>query len=102
MEHSILRRVIEDQYIVIKNTNIIDRNIYLEPEANYVLAGLRRAGKSTMLYKRVQDFIKNGVEWEQIIIIDFDDERLIGFNLSDFDDVLLMAEKMTNKKVLAI
>lgn len=51
-----------------------------------------------MLYKRVQDLIKDGVEWNQIIYINFDDERLLGFNINDFEDILLVAEELSNKK----
>ena len=49
------------------------RDIELEKNVNYVLAGLRRAGKTTLLYQRVQNIIKDGVAWDQIIYISFDD-----------------------------
>lgn len=98
MNHETIKRIIFDQHQVIKNAVIVERNISLEKDANYVLVGLRRAGKTTLLYKRVQDFIKSGVDWNQIIYINFDDERLLGFNVNDFEDVLLVAEELTNKK----
>lgn len=98
MNHEIIKRVIFDQHEVIANTKIVIRDVALEKNANYVLVGLRRAGKSTLLYKRVQDLIKEGVEWNQIIYINFDDERLLGFNVSDFDDILLVAEELSDKK----
>ncbi len=98
MNKEILKKVIYDQHQVIRDTVIVDRDIELEKSANYVLVGLRRAGKTTLLYKRVQDLINEGVEWSQIIYINFDDERLIDFKLSDFDDILLVAEEMTTKK----
>lgn len=98
MNHDILKRIIFDQHEVIRNSKIVDRDIVLEKDANYVLVGLRRAGKTTMLYKRVQDLIKDGVEWNQIIYINFDDERLLGFNINDFEDILLVAEELSNKK----
>jgi len=98
MNHEILKRVIYDQHQTIRNISIIDRNIELDKNANYVLVGLRRAGKSTLLYKRVQDLIKEGVKWEQIIYINFDDERLLGFNVNDFDDILLTAEELYSGK----
>jgi predicted AAA+ superfamily ATPase len=63
--------VIYDQHHLIRDTVIVDRDIELEKNANYVLAGLRRAGKTTLLYKRVQD-LKEGVELNQIIYINFD------------------------------
>ncbi len=97
MNKETLKKVIYDQHQVIRDTVIVDRDIELEKNANYVLVGLRRAGKTTLLYKRVQDLIKEGVEWNQIIYINFDDERLIDFKLSDFDDILLVAEEMSSK-----
>ena len=98
MNHEIIKKVIFDQHQVIKDAVIVDRDITLEKDANYVLVGLRRAGKTTLLYKRVQDLINDGVDWNQIIYINFDDERLIGFDANDFDDILLVAEELSNKK----
>lgn len=98
MNHEIIKKVIFDQHQVIKDATIVERDTILEKDANYVLVGLRRAGKTTLLYKRVQDLIKEGVEWNQIIYINFDDERLIGFNVNDFEDILLVAEELSNKK----
>lgn len=98
MNHEIIKKVIFDQHQVIKDAVIVDRDIVLEKNANYVLVGLRRAGKTTLLYKRVQELIKEGIEWNQIIYINFEDERLLGFSVSDFDDILLVAEELSNKK----
>lgn len=98
MNHEVIKKVIFDQHQVIKDTVIVDRDIVLEKDVNYVLVGLRRAGKTTLLYKRVQDLIREGVEWNQIIYINFDDERLLGFNAGDFEDILLVAEELSNKK----
>lgn len=81
MNHQILKKIIYEQHEVIKNSLIVERDVFLEKDANYVLVGLRRAGKSTMLYKRVQDLIKEGVEWNQIIYINFDDERYLNLML---------------------
>lgn len=98
MNHEILKRVIYDQHQVIKDSIIVDREIFLEKNVNYVLVGLRRAGKTTLLYKRVQDLIKSGVEWNQIIYINFDDERLIEFSVEDFEDIVVVAEELSTKK----
>lgn len=98
MNRETLKRIIFDQHQVIKDAVIIDRDVVLEKNANYVLVGLRRAGKTTLLYKRVQELISEGVDWNQIIYINFDDERLLGFTINDFDDILLVAEELSNKK----
>ena len=85
MNHETLKRIIFDQHQVIKGAVIIDRNIVLEKNVNYVWVGLRRAGKTTLLYKRALELINKGVDWNQIIYINFDDERLLEFAANDFD-----------------
>ena len=62
-----------------------NEDIVLEKNVNYVLVGLRRAGKTTLLYKRALELINKGVDWNQIIYINFDDERLLEFAANDFD-----------------
>ena len=98
MNHETLKQIIFDQHEVIKKMKIVDRDYLFEKDANYVLIGLRRSGKSTLLYKRVKDLIREGVDWKQIIYINFDDERLLGFEARDFEDILLAAEEITSEK----
>lgn len=98
MNKETLKRIIYDQHQVIRDTIIVDRDVKLEKSVNYVLVGLRRVGKTTLLYKRVQELINEGVEWNQIIYINFDDERLVDFRLEDFDDIMLVAEEMSPNK----
>ena len=46
MNHEILKKVIFDQHYAIKETTIVEREIVLDKDVNYVLVGLRRAGKT--------------------------------------------------------
>ncbi len=98
MNQDILKSVILDQHEVIKSSEIIDRKFKFEDKLNYVLVGLRRAGKSTVLYQTVLDLIANGVDWSQIIYINFEDERLSEFTVDDFNDILLVKNMLTEKK----
>ena len=99
MNHEILKQVIKDQLEVIKETQIVERKDYVfEENANYVLVGLRRSGKSTLLYKRVKDLLAKGVEESQIIYITFEDERLLEFNVNDFNDILEVKSELTQKE----
>lgn len=98
MNHDLLKAVIYDQHDVIRRFNIVRREYDFDINANYVVIGLRRAGKSTLLYKIVQDLIAQGTDWNQIIYINFEDERISGFSLNDFNDILAVQSEMSDKK----
>ena len=95
MNHSLLKRVISEKPEIIRKSKILDRDVSFERNGNYVIAGPRCAGKSTLLYKRAKDLIAEGKDWKQIIYINFDDERLFGFTIKDFDDVFETAEEIS-------
>ena len=98
MDHDELKRVIFDQHERIKNFQIVPREYKFDLNANYVLVGLRRAGKSTLLYKIVQDLVASGTDWNQIIYVNFEDERLEEFSAKDFNDLLLVQSELSDKK----
>ena len=98
MNHALLKSVIYDQHEFIRNFQIVPRDYEFEENGNYVLVGLRRAGKSTLLYKIVLDLVASGVDWEQIIYINFEDERLSEFTVADFNDLLSVQSEMSDKK----
>lgn len=98
MNHDTLRQVILDQHEIIRRAEIVPRTYVFEKQANYILTGLRRAGKSTMLYSIVRELIAGGVGWERIIYINFEDERLAEFSLTDFNDILAVQSEMSQEK----
>ncbi len=98
MDHDILRSVIFDQHEIIKNAVISPREYTFEENANYVLTGMRRSGKSTLLYAVVKDLIARGYAWDQIVYINFEDERLADFLIGDFNDILSVAYELSDSK----
>ena len=50
--------------------------------------GVRQAGKSYMLYKRAKQLLAQGLQLEELVYIDFDDERLLEMTYQDFDTIL--------------
>ena len=98
MNKEVLKKIIFDRHKLIKESMIFDREIKLEKDINYVLVGVRRAGKSTILYTRAKELVENGTDWNQIIYINFDDDRLIDFKLENFDDILEVSSSLTDKK----
>ena len=98
MNHDILKEIIFDQHEIIKNFQIVDREYTFDMKANYVLVGMRRAGKSTLLYKIVQNLVSSGIDWKQIIYINFEDDRISDFSESDFNDILAVQAEMSDKE----
>ena len=74
VDREVLKKVILDQHEIIKKFSIVPREIRLEKNINYVLTGLRRAGKTVLLYGLVQKLVSEGTDWKQIIYIRQDPE----------------------------
>ena len=98
MQHDLLKRVILDQHEVIRRTDIVPRSTALLPDINQVLTGLRRAGKSTMLYDLAKKLVAGGVDWSRIIYINFEDERLTEMTAADLNDILTVQSEMSGQK----
>jgi len=98
VNHELLKTIIYDQHQIIREAVIVPRSCVFEEMGNYVLVGLRRAGKSTMLYQRVRELIARGVGWEQIVYINFEDERLAEFTMADFNDIVSVQAEMSDQE----
>lgn len=62
-----------------------------------MITGLRRAGKSTLPYKIARDLVESGAEWNRIIYINFEDERLAEFRIGDFNDILSAQSELSRQ-----
>ena len=98
MNHNILKQVIFDQIEIIQSAEIIERDYDFDKNINYILVGLRRAGKSTLLYKIARELIEAGCDWSQIIYVNFEDDRLLEFSKDDFNDIVETAYELTDAK----
>lgn len=98
MDHAVLKRIILEQHEAIKGMHIIPREVDMDEKCNRILVGIRRAGKTTMLYQLVQRLVMNGIDWHQVIYINFEDERLDGFTADDFNDILAVKSELTEKE----
>ena len=62
--------------------------------------GIRRAGKSYLLYQRMQQLLAQGVQWDEMLYINFEDERLTGMKAEDLNLLLEVHLEMYGKKPL--
>lgn len=98
MNRDVLKQVIFDQHEVIRHAKIVPRRYHLDPQGNYIITGLRRAGKSTLLYSIARDLVEQGVAWERIIYLNFEDERLAEFSLADFQDIVQVQSELSDER----
>lgn len=76
MDKNVIKQIILAQQEFVGNVRLIGRDIPLEDHANYVLVGIRRAGKSYMLYQKIQHLVAQGHSMEEILFVNFEDERI--------------------------
>jgi len=94
----ILKQIILDNRNEIEKYDVIPRNIFLPDAMCYVLVGVRRAGKSFILYQLIQDNLKNGIPWSEMLYLNFEDERLEKFETEDFNRILECFSELSDKK----
>ncbi|MFP4260241.1 MAG: ATP-binding protein [Opitutales bacterium] len=58
------------------------------PGKALALIGMRRVGKTYLCYQRIGELLASGIERERILYLNFEDDRLFGFGLSDFQTIL--------------
>ena len=80
------KKIIIEYQEFIKNIDVITRDYRIEPQLNYVITGVRRAGKTWFLFQIIKEYYEN--KYENILYINFEDERFIGFTHRDFDQLL--------------
>ncbi len=84
----IIYRCLQDKREEIENAHVILRPYEFDENANAVMVGIRHVGKSYMLYQRVKQLLNEGHGWDEILFVDFDDERLAEFTTDDFNLLL--------------
>lgn len=88
MEKSTIKKIILENQERIPDLSVVKRSYSVEPLANYIFTGQRRAGKTFFMYSLMQDMVKQGQSIEEILYINFEDERLIGMDVGDLDSII--------------
>lgn len=89
---AVLKNVIQD--IILTNQEMIlnlvlhAREIVLEPQANHVIVGPRRSGKTYLLYQFIQRHLSSRENAKRVLFINFEDDRLLEFKSGDFQLIL--------------
>jgi predicted AAA+ superfamily ATPase len=64
---------------------LIERHFHLEDALNYVFVGLRRVGKSYLMYQQIRRLLTAGHKKDEILYFNFEDERIPSLDVGDLD-----------------
>lgn len=88
MNRDTLKQILVDQKEMYLNNPLISRHYSLEENVNYCFVGIRRTGKSYMMYQQIRKLEENGVPLSQIVYVNFEDERLLEMTSDDLNTIL--------------
>ena len=79
-----IKSLIIEKQNEIPTMEIMPRKLELEETCNYVFVGLRRAGKSYLMFQHIQELLlKKEVRIEEILYINFEDERIADIKVEE-------------------
>ena len=89
MDKQIVKRIIIEKQVAIPGYKLTHRDFLFGAKSNYVLVGLRRAGKSYLLYQDIQERIGKGeITAQDVLFVNFEDERLSSLRAEELGDIL--------------
>lgn len=95
MQVELLQRIISEGQQLVGHIQLVERPAQYESTGNYVFVGLRQVGKSYMLYARMQELLRSGISPQQLVYVNFDDER-IDLRADELDQIVQAFHAMTD------
>jgi uncharacterized protein len=94
MTKDFIKTLIAEYQNLIPSIELVDRNYRFEDNLNYVLVGLRRSGKSYLLYQQMHRLIQDGHSIKEFLYFNFEDDRISTLALEDLDLIKSCYEEM--------
>jgi len=98
IDKDLIKQLIAEYQREVVNIRLIERDYELEDGLNYVFVGLRRAGKSYLVFQQIQKLLKNGHSIDEILYFNFEDDRLATLETADLDLIKTCYEEMYDHK----
>jgi len=95
-----IKLLISEYQREVLNVQLIERIYKIEDNLNYVFVGLRRSGKSYLMYQQIQRLLKSGYSVNEILYFNFEDDRLTTLEVADLDLIKICYEEMYDHKPL--
>lgn len=94
----LLNNILLENRRMVEGLSLVHRDFTFYDNFRYVLVGVRRAGKSFLLFQMMKDMLAKGCSWNDMLYLNFEDDRLIGFETVDFETILEVHSEMGGNK----
>ena len=83
-----LKQILASNQRDIEQYVITPRELPSDELTRIVFVGVRCAGKSFLLYQKMQQLLTEGHGWNEMLYLNFEDDRLENFTIEDFELIL--------------
>lgn len=90
--------IIAENQKLILGVKFYPRDYLFDEHLNYVLVGLRRAGKSYLLYQQIHTLLQQGHDITEMLYFNFEDDRLDSLTTEDLNLIKTAYEEMFDCK----
>ena len=98
IDKNVLKQVLASNQKDVEQYQVVSRELPPDEFPRRVFVGVRRAGKSFMLYQKMQQMLSEGQGWANMLYLNFEDDRLAGFTADDFERILECHAEMYDQR----
>ena len=99
MNRDYIKQILVDQKETYLNNPLVMRDYDLEENINYCFVGIRRTGKSYMMYQQIRRLIDTDVSLDEILYVNFEDERFVEVTSEDLNVILEIGLESAGKDI---
>ena len=100
MTKDLIKTLIAEYQQYVAGVKLIPRQVAFIDGLNYVLVGLRHAGKSYLMYQRIAELLSQGHLQDEVLYFNFEDDRIDSLDITDLDLIKTCYEEMYDHKPL--
>ena len=100
MTKDLIKTLIAEYQQYVAGVKLIPRQVAFIDGLNYVLVGLRHAGKSYLIYQRIAELLSQGHQQDEVLYFNFEDDRIDSLDITDLDLIKTCYEEMYDHKPL--
>ena len=87
----LLETLLEEAFVIVTKAQNCTNRQYKFPEAENMIKvaiGMRRSGKTYFLYQQINELLNQGVDKKQILLVNFEDDRLLPMDAKEMGKLL--------------